>query len=134
VAADRQNPTPRRPKRRAFFAAAKGRFCGSEVIWLTADQEKTIRAAWLAGATQGEISMLADVSIDRLRARLRDQLADLPPRDRRFGSDRRAAPPTPHEIAARAAMLRRDWPEARWLGREPDEIDQDPHALEEAAP
>lgn len=129
-----QDNASRRPKRRAFFDAAKGRFCGSEVIWLTADQEKTIRAAWLAGATQGEISILADVSIDRLRARLRDQLADLPPRDRRFGSDRRAAPPTPEEIAARAAMLRRDWPESRWLGREPDDLHHDRHALEEAAP
>ncbi len=128
-----QNNASRRPKRRAFFDAAKGRFCGSEVIWLTADQEQTIRAAWLAGATQGEISILADVSICRLRARLRDQLADLPPRDRRFGSGRRAAPPTPEEIAARAAMLRRAWPESRWLGRKPDDVHHDRHALEDAA-
>jgi hypothetical protein len=115
VADTDQDNASRRPKRRAFFDAAKGRFCGSEVIWLTADQEKTIRAAWLAGATQGEISMLADVSICRLRARLRDQLADLPPRDRRFGSGRRAAPPTPEEIHERAAMLRHGWPAERWL-------------------
>ncbi len=114
AAADRSNPG-RRPKRVAFHDRATGRLCGSEVRWLTAGQLAEIRRLWAAGATQAEIAVAVDVSMDRLRARMGDQLADLPRRGRGAGGRRRESPPTPEEIHERAAMLRHGWPAERWL-------------------
>jgi hypothetical protein len=99
----------------AFHDRATGRLCGSEVRWLTAGQLAEIRRLWAAGATQAEIAVSVDVSIDRLRARMGDQLADLPKRGRGTGGGRRESPPTPEEIHERAAMLRHGWPAERWL-------------------
>lgn len=101
---------------------------GSVAVPLTPDEESVIREAWADGATQGELSRVSGVSIDRIRARMKDQLADLPSRDRRHGSTRRTAPPSPAEIAAEAAMIRADWPESRWLGCHPDEWRSDDQA------
>jgi hypothetical protein len=99
----------------------RGRVRGRERSLLTGAQVNEIRRRWAAGETVAEITAATGLSVCRLKARLRDQLADLPQRDRRFGSGRRPAPPTEQEIHERAAMLRRSWPPDRWLGHEPGE-------------
>lgn len=78
--------------------ARDGTLRGTSRQSLTPDQERAARAAWEAGQTQGEIARLIGVSVDTLRARFRDQLADLPDRNRRQGSGRRPEDPTEEEI------------------------------------
>ena len=121
---ERYNPiTPpqARHSRHEGCRGEAGRMYGSMVAWLTPEEEGVIRQAWADGATQGEMSWMSGVSIDRIRARMKDQLADLPKRDRRHGYDRRPEPPSPAEIAAEAAMLRAAWPASRWLSSNPDD-------------
>lgn len=95
---------------------AKGRICGSGRLLLTPEQEAIIRDAWSRGVPSQQCAALARISVDRLRARLTDQLADLPRRGRGGGSQRRSETPGPEEIAAEAAMIRMGWPAERWLG------------------
>jgi hypothetical protein len=83
---------------------------------LTPDQERAIREALKAGATQGEAAAIAGISRRRLGTRLADQLSDL-----RVGRGRRernrrtrwqdADDPDPATIAARAAEIRSRWTE-----------------------
>lgn len=74
-----------------------------------------MRAAWAAGASRDETARAAGITTDLLVIRLRDQLRDLPRRGR--GGNRRAPTPdpTPDEIAASAAELRKRWTLDRWL-------------------
>lgn len=102
---------------------AMGKICGSLPLLLSPEQERTIRRAWAAGATAAEAAELAGIPVGRIRQRLQDQLRDLPRRGRGVGSSRRSAPPSPEEIAYRAALVRLRWPEDRWLGRD---ANQDP--------
>lgn len=103
----------------------KGRVCGSLRRLLTPAQEQAIRQAWAAGATRDECARAAGVSVGIIRQRLADQLADLP-RPGRGGNVRgRSDPPTPDEIAARAAELRHNWPIERWLGFNPEDDGDD---------
>ena len=81
-----------------------------------------MRAVWAAGGTRDEAAAAANVTVGRIRQRLADQLADLPRPGRGAGGRRRAAPPSPEEIAARAALVRRKWTPARWLGH--DDVEQ----------
>lgn len=99
----------------------KGRVCGSLPRMLTPAQERAIRRVWAAGGTRDEAAAAAGVSAGLIRQRLQDQLADLPRPGRGAGGRRRAAPPTEHEIAARAAEVRHRWPPERWLGLQPDD-------------
>lgn len=78
---------------------------GSTKQLLTARQVRSVRRAWSAGETQGEIARTVGISIDTLKARLRDQLADLPKRRQRDGSGRRPDDPTEEEIYGRLTLL-----------------------------
>ena len=65
---------------------------------LTPDQERTVREQWAAGATRDEVARAAGVSVDVIRARLEDQLADLPRRGRGGGWRKPTSDPSPEEI------------------------------------
>jgi hypothetical protein len=76
-----------------------------------------LRRLLAAGVPQSEAAVEAGVSVGVLRSRLKDQLADLPPR-------RRGPPPghrggdwniTPDEIRRRCAAIRETWPVERFL-------------------
>jgi hypothetical protein len=86
---------------------------------LSREQIDEARRLWVAGATADEIVAAIGISIDTFRARQRDQLHSLPPRDRRANSGRRGVDPTPQEIAVEAATLRASWPEDRFLPDHP---------------
>lgn len=61
-----------------------------------------------------------------LDTRLRDQLKDLRVgRGRRELKRERIVDPTPEEIKARAAIVRRSWSLERWGLKEPDMLDND---------
>jgi hypothetical protein len=82
---------------------------------LTPEQLARARELWLAGGSRDEVARGIGVTIDTLRARMADQLADLPRRGR--GGNRRAPTPdpTPAEIRLACAELRRQWPIERYL-------------------
>lgn len=78
---------------------------------LTPQQERRLRILLPAGATRDEAAAEVGITRSLLDTRLRDQLRDL-----RVGRGRRerrqpVADPTPEEIAARAAEVRRSWTE-----------------------
>lgn len=110
-------------KRRALRATdGTMQLRGSTRQLLTAGQVRAARRAWSAGETHGEIARLIGVSVDTLKARLRDQLADLPTRGRRDLSGRRPSDPTEEEIYGRLTLLEQAaWSdeerEKRWRGR-----------------
>jgi hypothetical protein len=83
-------------------------------VELTSEQVVEARRLWAGGATADEIAAAVGISIDVFRARLRDQLANLQPRDRRANSGRRGAEPSPTEIRVACAMLRENWPDERF--------------------
>ena len=84
-------------------------------IRLTDDQVRTIRGLWATGESQSAIAVAAGISMDTLKARLRDQITDLPARDRRANSGRRGVDPSPAEIIHATALIRETWDESRWL-------------------
>jgi hypothetical protein len=85
---------------------------------LTSDQVLEARRLWAAGASRGEIAIALGITLDTLRAREADQLSDLPPRVRTLNSGRRGELPDEATIAARCAMLRRTWPDERFMPAE----------------
>lgn len=87
-------------------------------MFLDAEQERIVREAWSRGVPTQSCAVLAGVSVDRLLARLKDQLADLPRRGRGRGG-RAQDDPAPEEIAIAAAEIRARWTEERWLGTKP---------------
>lgn len=94
---------------------------------LTEEQLRTVRELWNAGVTQGEVAEKVGLSMDTLKARLRDQLADLPPRPRRINSGRRARLPTEEEIYGTLTLIEQaTWSdeerEARWRGCSVEEL------------
>lgn len=118
----RSNPSQRSTLARPVAGRdAKGRICGSAPLYLTAEQEQIIRREWEAGTTAMECARLAGVPCGRIRERLKDQLRDLPRRGRGTGGQKRGGLPSPEEIAAEAARLRRSWPPERWLGWNPED-------------
>ncbi len=88
---------------------------------LSAEQVEAVRSLHARGATQTEIASAVGVTIDHLRARLRDQLTDLPARPRRANSGRRGIEPTAEEIAAACVEIRAGWGEERFL---PEPLEQ----------
>ena len=93
--------------------------------YLAPEIEAKVRELWLAGASRDEVARAAGLSVDTLRLRLHDQLADLPRRGR-GGNHRAPTPdPTPDEIAARAAELRRSWTPERYLPPPREELEPD---------
>jgi hypothetical protein len=103
-----------------------GRFAGSRPDWLTKDQERAIRRVWASGGGWMDAARAAGIRVRLLRARLEDQLADLPRRGRGAGR-KRAAPrdPTEEEIWGRLTLeIQATWTdeerEERWLGRPSD--------------
>lgn len=83
---------------------------------LSAGQLRVARRAWSNGLTQAEIAALIGVSVDTLRARLRDQLADLPKRCHGAVSARTGADPTEEEIYGRLVLLE----QAAWSDEDRD--------------
>ena len=81
---------------------------------LTDTQIVEARQLWAAGAPRADIAARLGISIDTLRAREADQLADLPRRTRWLNSGRRGEVPDEDEIRVRCAMLRQAWPEERY--------------------
>jgi hypothetical protein len=83
--------------------------------FLTPEQERQARELWAAGGSRDEIARAIGATVDVVRARLLDQLADLPRRGR--GGNRRPPSPDPslEEIAAAKAELRRRWMADRWF-------------------
>jgi hypothetical protein len=94
----------------------QGRLAGALKTLLTREQERAVRRAWRAGKTQAEIAADLGVGQDLLRARLRDQLADLPRPGRGRRGGRRASDPTEEEIYGRLTLLE----QARWTDEERD--------------
>jgi hypothetical protein len=87
----------------------------SRKVNLTDDQLLEARRMWSAGESQQSIASAIGISVDAFKARLRDQLVDLPKRPRTANSERRGIEVTPEEIAIRAAECRARWTPDRWL-------------------
>lgn len=94
-----------------------GRLAGTRKTLLTAEQKRLIRSAWKRGATQAELARQLGLGLDLLRARIREQLPDLPRRGRGRGGGRRTTDPTEEEIYGRLTLLE----QARW-GEEDREL------------
>lgn len=92
----------------------KGRLSGTVKTMLSRSQEQAARRAWRAGRTQAEIAAELGVGQDLLRARLRDQLADLPRPGRGSRGGRRAVDPTVEEIYGRLTLIE----QAKWTDEE----------------
>lgn len=89
-------------------------------VFLDCVQVATARRMWLANEPAHAIAAEIGVSLWILNKRLEDQLDDLPRRGRGRGLKRKAADPTPEEIAERAAIERERWSDEerdrRWRG------------------
>jgi hypothetical protein len=82
---------------------------------LAPEQVTVARRLWAAGEPRDSIAVALGISVDTFRARLHDQLADLPQRERATNSARRGIDPTPTEIAVATARIREAWPIERFL-------------------
>lgn len=94
---------------------------GRSKALLSREQEAAARAACSEGCTQAEVAERIGVTIDTLRARLRDQLADLK-LPRRVNSGRRSRDPTEEEIYGRLTLIEQQaWSDEeraeRWMRR-----------------
>jgi hypothetical protein len=87
-------------------------------IYLTDEQCERARLLWAGGQAAHEVAAAIGVTFDTFRARMADQLADLPPRSRAMTSGRRGEDPSPDQIRVRTAMLRRSWPDERFFSVE----------------
>ena len=87
----------------------------SRKVNLSAEQLLEVRRLWAAGESQQGIASAIGITVDTFKARLRDQLEDLPKRPRTANSERRGIEITPDEIAIRAAECRARWTPERWL-------------------
>lgn len=104
-------------KRRPIRATDGTNQCRGSVKGLfDAQQLRAARRAWAEGMTQAEIASLLGVSVDTVRSRLRDQLADLPKRGRGAGATRTGEDPTEDEIYGRLVLLE----QAAWSDEDRD--------------
>ena len=96
-------------------------FAVAEKLVLTPEQLTLARSLWLEGTPAQVVARELGISYDVLKARLGDQLADLPRRGRGYGShhDRGRPDPTPLELRAITAAIRKRWPDERWNSDEP---------------
>jgi hypothetical protein len=78
---------------------------------LSIEQLRKVRRLWDRGASQREICEATGITVDRFRARLRDQLRDLPQRPRRANSGLRGRDPSESEIEAACIAIRSRWSE-----------------------
>lgn len=110
-----------------------GRVAGSRRILLTREQVTAVRRAWRAGLRRDEVARAAGITVSRLTARLRDQLADLPRRGRGKGGGRRREEPidpTEEEIYGRLTVeIQARWTDeqraAAWRGIDFSRSDDD---------
>ncbi len=88
---------------------------------LTVEQLTLARSLWIEGVPAQVVARELSVSYDVLKARLADQLADLPRRGRGRGSAHNRGCPDPSliEIRAKTAAIRKRWPDERWNSDEP---------------
>jgi len=93
----------------------------AEKYTLTPEQLKLARLLWIEGTPAQEVARALSISYDILKARLADQLVDLPRRGRGYGSahNRGAPDPTPIELRAITAAIRARWSDERWNSDEP---------------
>lgn len=107
-------------QRQHFRDPATGQMRGQQRALLADEQLTLIRQLWATNATKAEVAEAAGIGMDTLIARLKDQLADLPPRGRGVGGGRRRgdmAELSEEEIRMRAAEVRRSWgPERYGIG------------------
>lgn len=101
-----------------------GRVCGSRRQLLTPEQEAAVREAWAEGLRRDEVAHAAGITVARLVARLKDQLADLPRRGQGVGGGYRGDEndPSEEEIWGRLVLeVQARWSEEerdqRWKGR-----------------
>lgn len=104
---------------------------------LSPEQIRTARELWRQGTAQAEVAQRIGVTIDTFKARLRDQLADMPARPRRVNSGRRGCDPTEDEIYGRLTLIEQAaWSDAereqRWRGI-PGSVSRQPGAIDPAA-
>jgi len=106
-------PAPPQPGWQCFAVAEK--------YTLTPEQITLARSLWLEATPAQVVARELGISYDVLKARLGDQLADLPRRGRGRGSahNRGAPDPTPIELRAITAAIRKRWPDERWNSDEP---------------
>ena len=107
-----------------------GRVWGSRRQLLTQEQEQAARDAWAAGLRRDHVAAAAGITVARLVARLKDQLADLPRRGQGFGGGARGEDddPSEEEIWGRLVLeVQSRWSEEerdqRWKGRFNDSED-----------
>ena len=96
-------------------------FAVAEKQVLTPEQLTLARSLWLEGTPAQVVARELGVSYDVLKARMVDQLADLPRRGRGRGSARNRGCPDPSliEIRAKTAAIRARWTSERWNSDEP---------------
>lgn len=109
-----------------------GRVCGSRKILLSREQLASVRKAWRAGLRRDDVARAAGITVSRLTARLKDQLADLPRRGRGKGGGRRGEDndPTEEEIYGRLTLeVQARWTDeqraAAWRGKDFSRSDSD---------
>ena len=88
---------------------------------LTPEQLTLARLRWSEGTPAQEVARALSISYDVLKARMADQLSDLPRRGRGYGSARNRGCPDPSliEIRAKTAAIRARWTSERWNSDEP---------------
>lgn len=107
-----------------------GRVWGSRRQLLTPEQEAAVRGAWADGLRRDQVAHAAGITVARLVARMKDQLADLPRRGQGVGGGARgeADDPSEEEIWGRLVLeVQARWSEEereqRWKGRFNDSDD-----------
>lgn len=107
-----------------------GRVWGSRRQLLTPRQEQAARQAWSRGLRRDQVASAAGITVARLVARLKDQLADLPRRGQGVGGGARGEEddPSEEEIWGRLVLeVQARWSEEerdqRWMGRFNDSDD-----------
>ena len=109
-------------QRRHYRDPVTGQMRGQGRALLPDDKLELIRQLWATTATKAEVAEAAGITMDVLLARLKDQLADLPPRGRGVGGGRRRGDMevlSDEEIRLRCAQVRQAWTPERYGIGEP---------------
>lgn len=110
-----------------------GRFRGAPPKQLLTDEQaQRVRQAWSEGLRRDEVAAAAGITVARLVARLKDQLADLPRRGQGVGGGARRENDDPSEeeiwgrlVLEQQAKWTEEEREQRWKGRFNDPDDEE---------